>query len=509
MKNKIKLLVVIVTLMICLFPKTVYAAESEFNEENRIINHSDILTEEEIKDINSLSIEISNECNKNIYVYLLSETDGNPQEFLDNYAYNYNIKSNSYIIGINPYSRKLYIYNSYYLVDINSILDNYSREDFKNDDFYNGIINTMCGIADGYVRQENYQPPKKLITYNDIPTIRLSSYITDEPDILTAGQEEKIQSNSYRIKQNYGIDMYIMFTNSLADYEKNDYVTKVYNDNFYASSNTILILISLEDGVIHYSCGSHYEFNINKIYNTYAKSYFHLDEPDYVTGVCKLSNGVTATLLDMSIEDIENSVIEGTTVKIKDTESTKDTLKIILLVTGIVTLGTISAVIIKKFLIDDEKAKEKLINERPEIAFSELKEELSTVGAENIEYIKGVQDINQSMDDLYSEAASELINDELISEQHIKNKKTNIFDPRFEENNEDDVVISTIDDMIAKVVKECEGSKEYYEQLQAALDIYNSLSFTNRTKLNRSNTSQLETLTRKARMDKEYASRHI
>lgn len=508
MRKKLKFIISIFILIFCLNPITASASE-EFNAENRIINNSDVLTDEQEEDLNNLSIEISNECNKNIYIYFLSKNDGATMEFIQNYVKSYTLNSNSYVIGINPYLRTMYIYNDYTQINTAEILNNYSKDDFKNNDFYLGALKTMCGLADGYERKTDYAPPSDLITYNDINAIKLDSYIIDELDVLTAGQEEKIQSNSYRLKQNYGYDVYVMFTKSLSEYDVDDYVSKTYNSNFDYDSEAILVIFSLEDGKLHYSCGQYISLDVSAIYNEYARSYFHLEEPDYETGVCKLTNAIIANLNEMSIEDIENSVISGTTVKVKDTEGIKDILKIILLVVFILTLVVVAICIIKKYLIDDEIAKEKLINEKPEVAFSSLEKELSTVNAENIEYAQGVANINQNMDELYSEAASELINDELINEKHIKNKKDNIFDPRFEEHNdEDDVVISTIDEMIAKVVKDAEGTKEYYEQLQAALDIYNSLSFTNRTKLNRSNTSKLEMLTRKARMDKEHASRN-
>ena len=70
------------------------------------------------------------------------------------------------------------------------------------------------------------------------------------------------------------------------------------------------------------------------------------------------------------------------------------------------------------------------------------------------------------------------------------------------------MVTESINNMIMNLVQTVDGTKEHYQELQSALDIYNNLSFSERIKLDRKYTSELEQLTRKAKLDKELFEKH-
>lgn len=471
-----------------------------------IINNSDVITNEQSEDVNKLLLEISENKGKNIYIYITEENEINDiRHFILEMTNDKNNK-NDYIIVLEPYTRELAIYNYNKLIDATQLNNKYSKDEFKANDFYTGIVNLAKGISS---ENENFE----LFTNNTaeefetVPEIKLSSHITDFKEILTPVQEEEIETVAYKLKQNYGVDIYVILSNAIENYGIDNYAHSIFRHNFSYKSNVILLVFSLEEGNFSYVNSPNINMDIISIYNNYAKTYFHLEEPDYVTGINKLMSAIVANYKFTSISNIENSIISGKTVSIGTTDTIKNFLKLTALVLIIITLIVVIIYFIYKIIKSEKIEKKLLLNNHPERAFANLEKEINKDSNNSTEQLY-LKIVNNKMDELYKEVASELTNEEIKSKKIEKSVKDNIFGSEYEEKN-NDLVIESIDEMILKIVKKASGTKEWYDQLQSALDIYNNLSFTNRTKLNRNNTSQLEALTRKAKLDKEMSERKL
>lgn len=522
-RKKCIIYLLLMVLLMSLFPTTALAANKEneaspITDDMRIDDTINFFKDDELKAITQHSKDIQKDKSTTIFVVVASsdETKNNISEYAIDYARTISTYFD-YLIAIDPINRKITIATKSFFslsIDVDSIVDKYSKADFSKDDFYNGILDTMNGIVDGYDGSESSkETTNSSSSYSSMPTVTLNSYITDNAKLLTDEEKEEIQTNAYKIKNNYDYDIYFLITDDISKYDQNNYAQKVYNDNLSGSSKTILIVMSFENGKYTLVKSTDMNsFDDETAYKTYAKSYFHETPPKYKDGIINFQNAIISTIKNVPITDIEGKTISGTKVNgsLIDYESFKNILKIISLFSVICLVCAIAIYVIKNALITSDKAKKDLINEHPDVAFDKLKDAIKVKEEDLINDKMEESKVDDNINDLYKDVSSEMTK---VNLDKTKKDENNIFDTRnasIDTNNTDksDIIISSINDMIIDVVKKCEGTKEYYSQLQEALNVYNSLSFTNKIQLDRSYTSQLEALARKAKMDKEMSERN-
>lgn len=482
--------------------------------ENYIIDNSGIISDTYINLINEKNKELFNESEYNIYVYIptvneyAKNSDESLSSQLDSFTsklYDQEILSNKDILLVvdleNRYMSIEYD-NTLYNINKSNIIQKYSKNSFAENNFNKAILETVEGIIEinnessAFYNENTYQSIEETIIFD--------SYIIDQTNSLSSADLDYLESNAYKINNNYDYRIYIGLLNS-KEYDPTSLTNKIYHDNFSLDMDVILVIFYMDTGKISTMSSPYIYVDALDLYDTYSKEYFHSTPANYKDGLYELQNAIISDIENVTTNEIKEVDISGS----QKAQTSEDVniifsyLKIICFVIIMILIICVVILSIRKLLLTEEKMKNEILNNEPEKAFLNLEKEIT----KKEDFITDDK-MNVSMDELYRSAAEEMW-EKSLEKQEYKKESTNIFDSSFNDSSNNENVINSINDMIIKLVERANGTKEFYQELQSALDVYNGLTFSDRMKLDRKYTSELEQLTRKAKIDKELYEKHI
>lgn len=483
-----------------------------------IIDKSGYISETYINLINEKNNEIFDNYGYNIFIYIPSENEyidasnnNSISSQLDSFAatlYDRELGNKDILLVIDLINRYMSIEyeDGLYYIDNSTVINNYAKESFSKDNFNKAIVECIDGIID--INNKNFENSNNNEITMDSPliitdTITLDSYVTDLTNTLSDADLDYLESNAYKINNNYNYKIYIVLLNS-KDYDINNFTSKIFTDNFYLESNTVLIALYMDKSQISTIASRGIFTDVLGLYNTYSKTYFHEEPANYKDGLYVLQNAIISDIEGIDMEGVSELSYSGA----KKPQTSEDInvifgyVKIVGFVLIVLFVLVLLVFLIKKILYTEENIKKDILNNDPEHAFLNLQKEI-----DKKETFMSEEKIDHSMDDLYKTAAEEIL-DKSIEKKEYQKETKNIFNSTTNTSTESDMVTESINNMIMNLVQTVDGTKEHYQELQSALDIYNNLSFSERIKLDRKYTSELEQLTRKAKLDKELFEKH-
>ena len=498
LKNKI---VIFIFSIICLFSfcfkMSAFAATNPFVD-TYVIDTTKTLSKETIKEINSINEKATG--NTHVYVYVADgdKLDESFSYFTQN-LYEENLNKYDIVIGLDFKNRKMEIGQRSYDYSKSSLIEEYAKASFSKDDFDAATIQLVNGAFKEAAKlnaEEEESQTTSLVTY---PTVKLESRITDTVGLLSQEEIDNLEANAYKLYNNYDKNIYVLLTNA-EEYDTTEYTNSIYRDNFQSLSSNILVVFYMDTQKISVF-NNNTSIDIISLYEENAKAYFHKNPAQYAEGIMKLQDAVVMAASSATEEDLSEITSAGTveTKTDEDYQVTNWHVKNFFLITLSLVLIIGIIIVIGKVLMTIEKNKSELLNNKPKEAFKELEKEIK-----KDEKFLTEKKMNDSVNDLYKTVAEEMNEKSLEKREYKKNNKNSF---NISSDDEQTMVTESINSMIKKVVSKSKGTKEDYETLQSALDVYNSLQFSDRIKLDRKYTSELETLTRKAKQDKEMFER--
>lgn len=468
--------------------------DNEYFKDSRIESNCDFYTKEQLENMNILLKNIKEDKGTDIYVVVLNTDEyDNIYDRLGEIYVEAELTS-SYLLGIDPVGRNFSAYSNSFFISMDSYVSN-AREDFKNNDFYTGLIKIICNVG-------NYKIPEDI--NNITPTLKTKYYINNLDDhivdfsgLLSENDIWEIASTLSQIESHYDININFIFFNEVEpNFSVADYTAETGSRFINSFGDDILISICLQDKFY-----SKYEgatsIDIDSVYIQYGRSYFHSENPNYKDALLDIAFGAVVDKYGITLEEAK----AFKDISMSDIAEFRIFVTIALIIFGIVIFvvfgNIISNIAENRRLAEIEKNKVSYNKNDYTEAVKEVKQWLNLEKQMNQQMYKTKEhELNESLDDFYEDVSDNLTED---------TPSFNVFDVDYEQN--DDLVVENINKMIEEVISKSKGVKDDYSQLQTVLDIYNNLSFTTKIKISRKFSSELETLTRKAKMDLEHYER--
>lgn len=492
--KKIRFLFLILLTFLFLATPSFAKEDSEYFKNSKVEANCDFYSEEELANINILLKNIKEDKNKDIYVVVLDTNEyTNIYERLSEIYVEAELTS-SYLLGIDPVGRNFSAYSDTYFVNLDSYLYD-AEKDFKNDDFYTGIIKVICTVG-------NYTIPEDI--NNITPSLKskyhienLDEHIVDFSGLLSENDLWEVGSTLSQIESHYDIDINFIFFNEVEPgFSVSDFTHETGVRLVPLFSDEIIMSICLKDK-FYTTYSDISSIDIDSVYIKYGRSYFHSENPNYKDALLDIAFGAVADKYGITLDEAKSFK----DISITDIAEFRIFSVIILIIFGIVVFIIFGNIMMN--IVENKKAaeiaKSKISYSKNDYteAVKEVKQLLNLEKQISQQTYKVKEkELNETLDDFYEDVTDNLVDDK---------PSFNIFDVDYEQN--DDLVVENINKMIEDVISKSNGVKEDYSQLQTVLDIYNNLSFTTKIKISRKSSSELETLTRKAKMDLEHYER--